>query len=192
MTDIANESSGGVRSNWWLPFCLTIAGWGVFLPLELYLDPIIGSILYLLTIVPFTGFFLLLAKRQTRQRVSILLLFSIYLIISWGLSKNPIHIRSDLRWLLQAEAYKSEVLKRPNASSGEFKHTEWEGWGFPGSGDTVMYLVFDPEDSLQTASKSKASGTFHGIPCPVVGVERLASHWYTVLFYTDTEWGRCS
>jgi hypothetical protein len=192
MADRPNALSERVQSNWWLPFCLLILGWGLFLPLS-FLDPVFGPLIYLLTVVSLiTLLLLVLAKRKTRQRPGIFLLLAIYWVMTWALIKNPVEIRGHLRWLFHSKDYKAEVLKQPSASNGEFKHIEWDGWGFPGAGDTVVYLVFDPEDSLLAASKSKASGALRGIPCAVVGVKRLESHWYTVLFYTETEWGQCA
>jgi hypothetical protein len=62
-----------------------------------------------------------------------------------------------------------------------------DGWGFAGS-DTVVYVVFDPTNSLAGAAKSRAPGKFKGIPCEVSRVRRLESQWYSVVFYTDTDW----
>jgi len=65
-----------------------------------------------------------------------------------------------------------------------------DGWGWAGQ-DTVVYLVFDPADSLSLAASSHQSGKFAGISCEVPYVSRLESQWYTVTFYTGREWGRC-
>jgi hypothetical protein len=54
-----------------------------------------------------------------------------------------------------------------------------------------VYLVVDPDDSLSTAAKTGAAGRFSGIPCEVSLVRRLESHYYSVRFYTDTDWGHC-
>jgi hypothetical protein len=92
--------------------------------------------------------------------------------------------------LLWSRDYKSKVLSQPLSSSGEFKHIEWDGWGWAGQ-DTTVYLVFDPTDSLSTAASTHQSRKFTGIPCEVPNVSRLESEWYTVTFYTNQEWGRC-
>jgi len=68
---------------------------------------------------------------------------------------------------------------------------EWDGWGFAGS-DTVVYLVYDPNDSLVPAVRSHSSGNFKGIPCEVWHVRRLESNWYSVVFYTETAWNSCT
>jgi hypothetical protein len=189
---MTNRSSKIPRSNWWLPLGLLVVGLGLFIPLSLF-DQVFGSIVYWFAVVPFISlFFLRFAKSKIRQRPSVFLTLIIYWGMSWALTKNVVQIRADLRWLFEAKEYKAEVLKQPYAPDGEFKHVEWDGWGFPGAGDTVMYLVFDPQDSLSAASKSKAPGKFRGISCAVFQVNRLESHWYTVRFYTDTEWGRCT
>ena len=87
--------------------------------------------------------------------------------------------------------YKAEVLAQPSSTGASLKHVEWDGWGFVGSGDTVVYLVFDPNDSLAGAARTGSPGKFSGLPCEVLRVRRLENHWYTALFYTDTNWEHC-
>ena len=67
---------------------------------------------------------------------------------------------------------------------------EWEATGFAGVANITVYLVFDPTDSLAVAAKSHSPGKFTGLPCEVLSVLRLESHWYSVLFYTDEAWGQ--
>jgi hypothetical protein len=69
---------------------------------------------------------------------------------------------------------------------------EWNGWEFPGAGDTVERPVFDPNDSPSTAARRHSHGKFDGIPCEVPLVRHLESHYYLVLFYTDTDWTHCN
>jgi hypothetical protein len=83
------------------------------------------------------------------------------------------------------------VLNQPVPPDGTLKHTEWDGWGFAGAGDTTVYLVMDPSDKLAEAARSHSSGKFNGIPCAAVNVHRLERDWYTVMFYTDTVWDYC-
>ncbi len=97
-------------------------------------------------------------------------------------------IRTTGRWLLFSRRYKAEVLAQP-AQHGEFRHVEWDGWGWGGQ-DTTVYLVFDPTDSLLAAARNRGSGKFSGIPCEVYGVHRLEKNWYTVQFFTNESWGR--
>jgi hypothetical protein len=95
------------------------------------------------------------------------------------------------RWLVWSRFYKAEVLAQPNSANEELKHIEWDGWGWA-TMDTTVYLVFDPTDSLSQAARNRQPGKYSGIPCEVFLVRRLESHWYTVWFYTNYEWGRPS
>jgi hypothetical protein len=98
-------------------------------------------------------------------------------------------IRTNTRWFLWSKRYRAQVLAT-DAVNGELKHIEWDGWGFAGE-DTTVYLVFDTSDSLLTGAENRSPGKFAGIPCKVPSVHRLEAHWYTVLFYTDTNWQHC-
>jgi len=115
-----------------------------------------------------------------------------YCAISWLLFKTSNEIRYAGRWALGSKDYKSMVLAQPASASGEFQHMEWDGWGFAGSGDTTVYLVFDPGESLEKEIKLHPSGKFTGIPCKVPKIQRLEDHWYSVQFYTDDAWGYCN
>jgi hypothetical protein len=95
--------------------------------------------------------------------------------------------KSRVRWLFSSGKYKTQVLSQPSAAGGDFKHIEWDGWGFV-STNTTLYLVFDPTDSLSGAASNHASGNFAGIPCEVREVHRLERQWYIVEFYTSQEW----
>jgi hypothetical protein len=103
--------------------------------------------------------------------------------------KHGSAIRTTARWLLWSHKYKEKVLTQASAS-GDFRHVEWDGWGWSGQ-DTTEFLVFDPTDSLSAAARSHRPGKFDGIPCEVPAVRRLESHWYTVLLYTNQGWGEC-
>lgn len=96
---------------------------------------------------------------------------------------------SAIRWRIGSRSYKAKVLAQPGSPNGEFRHVEWDGWGWAGQ-DTTVYLVFDPTDSLSAAAKSHQPGKFDGIPCEVTLVRLLESHWYSVQFYTNEFWGR--
>ena len=132
--------------------------------------------------------FLRTVRRQPLAALSMGILFAISLAIFWKTSSD---VRRAGRWLFEAKAYKSEVLAQPMPSPNELKHVEWEGWGFPGAGDTVVYLVHDPSDALAAASSTHAPGKYSGLPCTVYAVHRLEKNWYTVQFYTDTKWTHC-
>ena len=125
--------------------------------------------------------------RFNRRR---LLLGAAVITVLLALVWNYSAVHTAARWLLRSHDYKSRVLAQPTSTNGELKHIEWDSWGFPGAGDTVVYLVFDPTDSLSAAAKSHQPGKYSGIPCEVPHVGRLESHWYTVRFYTDEYWGK--
>lgn len=105
----------------------------------------------------------------------------------WVVIGHRSAIGTTTKWLLLSRGYKVEVLAQPDSTNGELKHVEWDGWGWAGM-DTVVYLVFDPTDSLSPAASSHQPGKYRGIPCEVFLVRRLESHWYTVWFYTNYEW----
>lgn len=113
-----------------------------------------------------------------------------FLVISAAVAWNFYSIRTATKWFMWSQRYKSEVLAQSGGTAGELKHIEWDGWGFPGAGDTTVYLVFDSTDSLSVATANHGHGKFNGIPCEVAQVNQLESHWYTVEFYTDEFWGR--
>ncbi len=116
--------------------------------------------------------------------------FIVYGLTTWIVLKQRNEIRTNARWFLWSKRYKAQVFAT-DAANGELKHMEWDGWGFAGS-DTTVYLIFDPSNSLLTEAGSHSSGKFAGIPCEVPLVHRLEDHWYTVLFYTDTDWNHCA
>jgi hypothetical protein len=131
-------------------------------------------------------------RHARRHGVAALSMVLSFCVLSWLLLRSSDDLRTSVRWLVHSKSYKSQVLNQPVPRAGEFKHVEWDDWGFPGAGDTVVYLVFDPTDQLAVAAKRRSSGTFNGIPCPVFKVHRLANNWYTALFYTDTDWNHCT
>ena len=90
-----------------------------------------------------------------------------------------------------SRSYKTEILAQPNPANEELKHIEWDGWGWARM-DTTVYLVFDPTDSLSQAASNRQPVKYGGMPCQVFLVRRLESHWYTVWFYTNYEWGQPS
>jgi hypothetical protein len=118
------------------------------------------------------------------------LLIAASLVITAAVAWQFYSIRSATKWFMWSQRYKREVLAQSGETAGELKHIEWDGWGFPGAGDTTVYLVYDPTDSLSAPAKSHQPGKFVGIPCTVPLVSRLESEWYAVRFYTDEWWGR--
>lgn len=153
----------------------------------------IEEMLYIFVAVPIISVILLAVAicKSGRRRLEILSMLVMYCAVSWGLFMNSTELHWTTRWLFWSKDYKARVLSQPTTEDGELRHIEWDSWGFAGS-DTEAYLVFDPKDSLLIAAKSGSAGQFSGIPCKVVRVRRLESHYYTVLFYTDTDWNDCS
>jgi hypothetical protein len=182
------------RFNWWLPFFAVVGTLILFVPVLIYGDD--TDVLYVIFAVPIVSITLLVValvhaiRMKGLQGLAILSMLFVFWITSWGLLKNALEVRSDARWLLFSKQYKARVLAEPVRSNGEMRHIEWDGWGWVGI-DTTVYLVFDPNDSLSAAAKSHSPGKFSGIPCEIYRVRRLESHYYTVHFYTETDWGHC-
>jgi hypothetical protein len=129
------------------------------------------------------------SRDRLKPRLVLCAVSSFLLVISAALVTNCSGARDSARWLLWSNAYKSEVLAQPASPTRELKHIEWDGWGFAGA-HTFVFLAFDPTDALFAAANSQRPGKFTGLPCKVVVVRRLESHWYTVRFYAETYWGQ--
>jgi hypothetical protein len=178
----------------WVPLSCVVAG-ACIVSASLMAYSAYGAFLYLLFSVPivFTCLVLLVssaARKRPRQCLSLLLTLVVFLGGSWVLLKNEDNLRPSIRWLLWSRRFKAEVLAQPAPTNGELRHMEWEATGFAGVANNTAYLVFDPTDSLAVAAKSRLPGKFKGVPCEVPRVLRLESHWYSLAFYTDEEWGR--
>jgi hypothetical protein len=169
---------------WLLPVC-TILG---ALLLFSFGSADVAVILYVCAIA-IVGLILLSDAIVSRRRQPVWALI-FFLAVSAAILKNYSAVRDDCRWLVWSHSYKPRVLAQRDSVANEFKHVEWDGWGFPGAGDTTVYLVFDPTDALSSAARGHLSGKFPGLPCEVDVVHRLESHWYAVRFYTDDQWGQ--
>lgn len=181
------------RFEWWL------AVYGSFGALIILLPKIIfgnGITTFLFTVVVAAGVSLVLLvvvfQRIRHRSLSVLAMLAVFCVALWLFFKASYDMHTTFRWLFESKSYRAQVLSQPAVGNGELKHVEWEGWGFAGAGDTVVYLVFDPDDSLDKAAQSDSPGKFSGIPCRVLRVRRLKKHWYSVLFYTDTDWDHCT
>lgn len=177
--------------NWRRLFIASAAVLIVFLAATAFTDRDLSFVLS----VPFAVFIgpvVLFAALGWKMRLSLsrLLALTFYWAAVAVLAANYSAARDSTRWMIRSHWAKSEVLAEPQPTNGELKHAEWDGWGFPGAGDTTVYLVFDPADSLSVAAKSGRPGKYEGLPCEVYRVRRLASRWYSVQFYTDEFWGR--
>lgn len=180
------------RFNWWLPLYGSLGAVIVVLPVMVFGNDV-GAFLWMVLAGVIVGIvlfvtFLRTVRRQSMAALSMIVLFG---VLSWLLFRISDDVRTTGRWLVQSKKYKAAILAQPNPANGDLKHVEWDGWGFAGAGDTTVYLVFDPSNSLAAAAKSHSPGKYSGIPCEVPSVRRLEDRWYIVLFYTDTDWNHC-
>jgi hypothetical protein len=144
---------------------------------------VIGSISLL-------GSIALRAVFRKRQNVLMAIaIFGAYVAVTVVFFVGYEQLQPILRWTLWSHRYKSELLAQATPANGQLKHVEWQRSGWGPVGPTIVYLVFDPTDSLSVAAKSHRAGRFSGIPCEVPRVQRLESHWYAVTFYTEESWG---
>jgi hypothetical protein len=125
-----------------------------------------------------------------QKRLTLLSVLVTVWVISVSMFMYQTQVRTTARWLVWSQNYKHKVLAEPVPADREFRHVEWDGWGWGGE-DTSVYLVFDPQDSLASAASVHQPGKFDGIPCLVPEVSRLESQWYAVRFYTDENWDSC-
>jgi hypothetical protein len=182
------------RFNWRLSIYAVVAAPILLLPLALYSADGVFLFLFVSIILSLSLLVIALVVLLRKKRLlslSVMSMFAVYCAVSWASVKNFNEIRVTARWLISSRTYKAQLLAQPDSANGDLRHIEWDGWGFPGAGNTVMYLVFDPNDSLATAAKDHSAGKFGSIPCAVSRVRRLESHWYSVLFYTETDWNHC-
>ena len=98
----------------------------------------------------------------------------------------PFALHETARWLAGSKKYKDKVLAQPT-STGELRYIEWDEAGFAGVANRTVCLVFDPSDAVLAAVKSRRRDTLKGITCEVGFVQRLESHWYSVVFDIDQE-----
>lgn len=149
-----------------------------------------ADVLYLLGVIPIASLVLLILIATTKgsSRLSTLSMLAVFGTLSWILMHHSFEVRATGRWLIWSKSYEAQVLAQPYPNKGELRHIEWDGWGFVPAGDTNVYLVFDPTESLSQEIKRHSSGKFVGIPREIWKLHRLESHWFYAVFYTDTEW----
>jgi hypothetical protein len=151
-------------------------------------------LLYIVVFVPVVSVVVLLSlviRKRREQRITTVAVLIAYVAVTALLFMNSGRLRSPLRWSLWSQRYKAELLAQPEPANGTLRHVEADGWGGLGAGDTVAYLVFDPTGSLSMAAEKHSSGKFRGLPCEVPQVNRVESNWFSVVFYTDTDWEHC-
>jgi hypothetical protein len=187
------NDAGWVSFNWWLPVS-GAAGAILLLSPTLIWGNDAGAFFASIPLTILIAMILLAiaVTRLRRQSLAVAAMIGVFVILSFSLFRASDYVRTNTRWLVHSKRYKTQVLNEPVSVNGSLKHVEWDGWGFGGAGNTTVYLVNDPSDRLEEATKQHSPGKFNGIPCEVVRVRRLESHWYTVLFYTDTDWDHCA
>ena len=159
------------RTSWWLPLCVVVVAGVVLLLFMIHSAD--APLLYVPFIAPVVCFACLLLilvaviRKRPRECLSVLLALVGFVAISWSLGRNEGTLRPFFRWLLWSRRYKAEPMAEPDPAKGELKHVVWNTWGFVPSGFTVVYLVFDPTDSLANAARLKTPGRFDGILCEV-------------------------
>ena len=132
----------------------------------------------------------MLGKRRVFRGFAAIASMCVLCLLLLGAEMSSTHLQSIAKWFIQSREYKAKVMAQPAQPDGELRHVEWQSWGWGGN-DTIVYLVFDPDDTLAAVAKSGLSGKYPGIPCAVSRVRRQESEWYTVEFYTDSDWGYC-
>ncbi|MGA8273922.1 MAG: hypothetical protein WB919_20330 [Candidatus Sulfotelmatobacter sp.] len=181
----------------WFPLYGALTAFIVLVPLlcqanfdVLYIF-VIGPFVLIASAVVFISalIFGVFAKRYG-QFLHVLAFLAVFWVVSFLLVWNSFLLRTSARWLLWSHHYQAKVLAQPTPANGEFKHLVWEATGFAGVANQTVYLVFDPTDSLAVAAKTHDAGKFEGVPCKVRRVSRIETHWYTILFYTDEDWGK--
>jgi hypothetical protein len=128
-------------------------------------------------------------RKRKQLQISAALAFAVLAVISLAVLRLRDPVRESLRWLLWSNSFKAELKASRNSEAAELKHIEWEATGFGGVANDTLYLVFDPNDILDSAAHSGKPGRYTGLPCEVLKVRRLEAHWYSVRFYTDEHWG---
>lgn len=180
------------RFVWWFPICAAACSALALFPLTVSSSDL-SVILYVVVTVPIVSLVLLgiSYKCPGKQRLTALSAFAVFVIFTAVLFVRFLDTRDAVRWLVFGKSFKAEVLAQPSPALTLLRHMEWEGWGFAGS-DTTVYLVFDPTDTLATAAKTRKSGKFGDLPCEVFRVRQREKEWYTVQFYTETDWEHCA
>jgi hypothetical protein len=163
---MSEKAFGRDRFVWWFPLCAAGCGALSLLPLTVSSSDF-SAIFYVLVTIPLVSLTLLIVtyRRRGKQRFVSMSVFTVFVIFTAVLFTNFVDIRDAVRWFVYGRALKAEVLAQPGRPGASLRHMEWEGWGFPGAGNTVVYLVFDPTDALATAARTQARGKFGDLPC---------------------------
>jgi hypothetical protein len=190
-----DNNAANDRFHWPLPIYAAIGAVVIFLPIATFAYNF-GELVYILIGAPIICLILLVVAiviafyRNWLRSLAILSMLFVYGTVTWGLFRNSLELHTTTQWLLHSKNYKSQVLAQPAPADGDFRHVEWDWWGW-GSNDTSVYLVFDPNDSLSSLLKNHPTGRLSSELCGVSWTRRLQEHWYAVEFYTNTAWGSC-
>jgi len=197
---MANSTTKPHRSNWMLPSCAVLLVVTVYFSMAFWAEDteFLASVLFVAPALILVSVALIVCaltrgarQKRTALLSTVLALWLTAIAMFLLVSKYDFAMRTTARWLIWSRSYKAQVLAQPHPITGEFKHIEWDGWGFAPVGDTTVYLVFDPSDSLFAAARGGLPGKFYGIPCAVPELSRLEKNWYVARFYTDQDWDHC-
>jgi hypothetical protein len=193
LTDMAPEHTKLKRSLLGPAIFAVIGSLIVLLPVLVF-DLDVGIFLsrfFALPVVFLTLLFIAMRLWDSNRRMDGLAMIAIFGITAFFVSAKSLDLRYDTQWILNSKSYKTQLLSKPENPDEGLKHIEWDGSGFAGVANNHTYLVYDPGDKLSADAKAGPSGKLPGIPCKVVEVQRMESHWYSVQFYTDTSWDDC-
>jgi len=121
--------------------------------------------------------------------VSFVILWAIPASLELYERAHPFELYELGKWHTGSSRFKAELLATARSGDGTLRHVAWDGSGFAGI-ESEAYLVFDPSDGL-SANTGVRPGKPKGIPCEVYSVRRLEAQWYSVVFFTNTDWDYC-
>jgi len=177
-----------------LPDYAAVGALVFFVPIMIFANDI-GEFLYIVLAVPIVSFLVVIAAIPTRglwRRLAVLAMLPVYWAVSLGLFVSSRELPTITRWLICSKDYKAQVLSQPDPGIGIMKHIEWDAWGFPGTGYTTVYLVFDPNDFFMGRQKPFRRNIYRNTLRSLYRVRSLESHYYAVLFHTNTDWSDCN
>lgn len=184
-------------ANWLLPVCAGLCAAIVFLALNSSTLDIVEFLYIIIVAIPLFSLIGLCAlviyafRKKKLPKTAVLLILPVYWAMTWVLIRNGDELREREKWLLRSRSYKAHVLALPSPPNGELKHVFFDGWGFVPAGNTDVYLIYDPSETLRSASQSRVPVRATGIPCEVPFIWRLEPGWYAVEFYTNEGWESC-
>jgi Transposase len=98
-----------------------------------------ASILLCVLIALFSAAMLLVRAvlNTGRRRVATVLALAVYGLVQTLLQMHYMLTRDPVRWAVLSGVYRARVLAQPVPANGQFRHVEWDGWGFAGADTTV-------------------------------------------------------